>query len=236
MLVFASSISSWFTDRQWWEIAAIALVMNLGIVANSVFVWRLAAHRRGVSGPSRPVSGRDRALTATTTIVNAAALVPAWWLWTEGTIELASIDPLRIIIEVTYLVLAVDLVMYVVHRIFHLDPLYRWFHQVHHTDDAPTNELTLFVMHPLEAAGFGVLVLALLTMWSVSVVGIAIFFTINLIAGTVAHVPTSGSPSRWDRLFGGSPLHQGHHEAPNTGYGFFTTTWDRLFGSLPPRF
>lgn len=223
----------WFSDRSWWQIAAISLGLNIGIVLNSVTLWRVAASWRGVVDGARPVSTRDRMLTTSTTITNAAALVPAWWLWTENVIELVAPQLWRIPIEVLYLTLSVDLAMYWLHRLFHCEPLYRWFHQIHHTDDTPNNELTLFVMHPLEAAGFGFVVLILLAIWPVSVVGAGIFLTVNLLTGTLAHVLVTGSPSPSARWIGGSALHQAHHEVPGSAYGFFTTVPDRVFGSLP---
>ncbi len=233
--MFGVNLPAWFADRSWWQIIAIALVLNVGVVANSVALWQLFARRHGVHDLARPISDRDRLLTATTTVANAAGVLPAWWLWKADVIELPSVQPARVLLELLYLAMAVDLVMYWAHRIFHMDPLYRWFHQVHHTDDSPNNALTLFVMHPAEALGFSILVTVLLILWPVSLLGIALFFMVNLITGTLAHVMTAGPPTVYDRIFGGPHLHQAHHDAPRSAYGFFTTVSDRLFGSLPDR-
>lgn len=233
VIVLGVTLSAWFADRSWWQIAAFALILNVGVVANSVALWQLFARLRGVTDLARPISDRDRLLTASTTVANAAGVLPAWWLWKADVIELPSVQPGRVLFELVYLTIAVDLVMYWAHRVFHLDPLYRWFHQVHHTDDSPNNALTLFVMHPAEALGFSTLVTVLLILWPVSVLGVAIFFMINLVTGTLAHVMTTRPPTGYDRIFGGSQLHQAHHDTPRSAYGFFTTVSDRLFGSLP---
>lgn len=229
----SEEIAAWFADCAWWQLAGVALALNVAIVTSSVVLWRLIATRRGVGEGRRPPSRRDLVLTASTTIVNAAVLIPGWWLWRGGWIELPAAGPGRVLVEVLYLLVVTDLVMYGIHRVFHVDPLYAMFHRVHHTDDTPNNELSLFVMHPFEALGFGSQLLVLLLLRPVSVVGISIFFTLNLFVGTRAHVAVAAAPSTMDRVFGGSVMHQGHHDAPATGFGFFTTFWDRLFGSLP---
>ncbi len=199
-------------------------------VASSVMLFRLNVQRRAVAGRIRTSTTRDRLLALSTTFVNTIAVFPPWWLWSRGTIELA--DPtLRLVLEVVYLTVAIDAAMYVLHRISHQGFLFRWFHRVHHTDDRPPCDLTLFVMHPVEAAGFSTVMIGLMLLWPVSVPAIAIFFGLNLLIGTVAHVPLASSGG-WDNILGGSRLHQTHHEDSNTNFGFFTQFWDRALGTF----
>lgn len=220
----------WFERAEWWEIALVSILLNLSTVTNSVVLFRLLVRERAVSAQVRRPNGRDRSLTASTTFVNAAAVLPPWWLWSRGTIELAS-PSLRIVLEVLYLTVAIDTAMYALHRISHHGVLFRWFHQVHHSDDRPPSELTLFVMHPVEAAGFSTVMIALMLLWPVSVPAIAVFFGLNLVVGTVAHVPLV-TPGRWENILGGSRLHQVHHEETNANFGFFTQVWDRALGTF----
>lgn len=220
----------WFERAEWWHIALVSVLLNLSTVTNSVVLFRLVVQQRGNSTQVRQPNRRDRLLTLSTTAVNAAAVLPPWWLWSQGTIELSSPGP-RIVIEVIYLTVAIDSAMYVLHRISHHGVLFRWFHNVHHSDDRPPSELTLFVMHPVEAAGFSTVMIALMLLWPVSVPAIAIFFGLNLVVGTVAHVPLV-TPGRWENVIGGSRLHQIHHEQPNANFGFFTQVWDRALGTF----
>ncbi len=223
---------SWADDAAWFEIAVASLALNIATVLSSVALWRLLVTHRSVGGVTRPLVGRDIGLTASTTAVNAAVAFPAWWLWREGVIELPDPTLGGVLFDVVVLIVGIDVVMYVVHRIFHQGLLYRWFHVWHHTGDERMSPLTLFVMHPLEGAGFGVATLALLWVNPTSVVAISLFFTFNLIIGTVAHVPPRADASAaTEGWLGGSPLHAGHHARPDTNFGFFTQVWDRLLST-----
>lgn len=223
-------LSDWFEQAQWWEIGLASAVLNFLTVTNSVILFRFLVKRRSVSGRIRTATSRDRLLAASTTVMNAIAILPPWWLWTRGTLEFTS-PSVWLVLEVIYLALALDAAMYGLHRLFHQEVLFRWFHQIHHTDDHPPCDLTLFVMHPAEAAGFSVVVTVLMLAWPVSIPAVAIFFGLNLLIGTIAHVPQV-SPGKLDNVLGGSRLHQTHHEDPKANFGFFTQFWDRALGTF----
>lgn len=225
-------MADWLRQAAWWQMATIAVAINVAVTSSSALWWSLLVARRGVSSTVRAASRRDVLLAVSTTSVNAAVLLPAWWLWRRGVVELADVRAWRVPVELFYLAVGVDLVMYWVHRAFHVDPLYRWFHAVHHRDDLPLSPLTLFAMHPLEAAGFGAVTLALLWLWPVSIVGVAVFFALNWVVSTLAHVPPGSRHGGWAaRWLGGSVAHVAHHDRPRRNYGFFTQCWDRLFGT-----
>lgn len=223
-------MADWFMQARWWEITIASIVLNCATLLSSVFLYRILVNKRAVSHMTRSPSTRDRLLTASTTIVNTLVVLLPWWLWTRGSLHLAPIS-FRLLLEVVYLIVMLDLAMYVLHRIFHQEILFRMFHQMHHTEDAKPSRLTLFVMHPAEAAGFGAVMLVLMLLWPVSVSAIAVFLGANLLIGTAAHVPFSKA-GRWDSTLGGSRLHQGHHQRPDTNFGFFTQFWDRSFGTF----
>ncbi len=222
----------WADDAAWFEVAAAALILNAAAVVSSMVLWRVLVARRSVVGATRTPAARDIRLAASTTAVNAAITLPAWGLWREGVIELPDPTVGGVLVDVIVLIIGIDVAMYAVHRIFHLGALYRWFHVWHHTGDERMSPLTLFVMHPFEAAGFGLATLTLMWVNPTSIVAISIFFTFNLVIGTVAHVPprtaVDAATVGW---FGGSSMHAGHHARPETNFGFFTQVWDRLLGT-----
>jgi lathosterol oxidase len=226
-------VPRWVQDLGWWEVTLVGLVLNLATVGASFVLWSRLVHRRGVRAQTRPVGRRDVVLASTTTLVNALALLPAWWLWREGHLEVADPSLLGTIAGTAYLLVGLETAMYAIHRTFHVGWLYRRFHQVHHTDDEAMTALSLFVMHPLEPLGFALVTGALLVAVPVPFAAIGAFFTVNLVLGTVAHVPLDPTvpASRGDAWMGGSRLHQAHHARPQSAYGFFTTGWDRLLGT-----
>jgi len=223
------NVVEWVEQAGWWQIGLLSIVLNVQTVATSVVFYRLVINRRPTAAPIRPSNRRDWILTGSTTLVNSLVLLPAWWLWKNGTIELATPSAF-IVVEVLYLIVGLDAAMYFLHRIFHQGVLYRWFHSWHHTDDRPLCDMSLFVMHPAEAAGFGAAMIVLMVLWPVSVPAVAIFFGMNLVIGTLAHVPPS-APSRWDDFLGWSRLHRIHHDDVEANFGFFTQFWDRALGT-----
>ena len=204
------SLSDWARSAGVVEIALISLALNVATLASSVTLWQLERRRRSLTIEVSPVVARDVGLSASTTLVNSAILLPAWALWKSGVITIADPNLARFVVEVLFLVLGLDVIMYGVHRLFHYGVLYDRFHSVHHLPQKPPSALTLFVMSPFEAAGFGLVVMVLMWTWPVSLPAVAIFFTYNLVVGTAAHLPRRNSdeaPRWWDRHLGGSVAH-----------------------------
>ncbi len=226
-------MTAWADRATWWEILLAAVVLNVVTTGASAALWHLLVRRRSVSSRTRRVTHRDLWLTSSTTLTNAVTLVPAWWAWQQGWIELAPGGLLRAALDLGYLIVGLDLTMYALHRLFHLEPLYGLFHAIHHTDDERMSPVTLFVMHPAEAAGFGAVTGLMMLIHPVSMPGVVAFFVLNLVVGTVAHVPAPDQVHvNWtDSWLGGAALHNDHHRQPDTAFGFFTQLWDRSLGT-----
>lgn len=229
-----SELVDWFRDASWVTITAIGIVLNLSVTATSIAVWSL------LDG-SRPTRGQlpARAITSATatTVVNGLVLVPAWWLWQRGTLHLPSPELLPSLAQFVYLTLFMDAALYWIHRIGHHELVYRFVHERHH-DEVTMTPLSLFVMHPIEAAGFGLLMLTALLLVPVSVPAIAAFGTLNVAAGTLAHRPvgeTGSADSRLSSLGGWAAFHQAHHADPDVNLGFFIPFWDRVAGTAAAR-
>src|SRR5205085_1422480 len=100
--------------------------------------------------------------------------------------------------------------------------------------------LTLFVIHPLETAGFGVLWLALITIYGASLLGMSIYLALNVAFGLVGHLGVEPLPERWRSLpilrhVAMARFHATHHQDPHHNFGFYTRVWDSLFGTLDPK-
>ena len=211
-------MSEFWANLAWWEVALISIVLNVGLTVTAAMLWTVLSQTR-----RRPQ--REQWLpTVSTTLINALVAVPAWYLWQRGVIELAS-PSWRIPFEFLALALAMDTFLYWTHRTAHHRWFYPLFHKRHHTGDEVMTPLTLFVMHPFEASGFGLAMTAALIVLPLSVPAVALFVMLNLAAGTYAHLPvTEPSKSR----FSWTRFHQRHHRQVDSNFGFFLPIWDRL--------
>lgn len=171
-------------------------------------------------------------------VLNALVSVAGWWAWMQGWIVLRPSGLWSTALDCVVMILCMDLGMYVFHRLAHQPWLFPLFHRFHHRHEA-THPLSLFVLHPAEVLGFGGLMIVFLMLYPMTGAGLMAFLTLNLAFGTLGHCGVEPFP----RLFGSTPLlrqvgtstfHAGHHEHPDSNFGFYTLLWDRLFGTLDP--
>jgi sterol desaturase/sphingolipid hydroxylase (fatty acid hydroxylase superfamily) len=133
---------------------------------------------------------------------------------------------------------AFDLYFYLVHRVMHLGPVFRWVHATHHRSTAP-DPLTAFSFNPLEGiltGGFLPVFLAIVEVHRESLGAIATF---QPLMSLYVHCGHEFFPRWWYRTPATgwllTPLfHDQHHSLVGCNYGGFTTLWDRLFGTVNP--
>jgi Delta7-sterol 5-desaturase len=130
--------------------------------------------------------------------------------------------------------------MYVFHRSVHFLRHFRQIHQRHHEHES-TNLLSLFVLHPIESIGFGLMMLGVLLFFPFSVIGISLYLILNSVWGTIGHLNHSVLPSSWLKLakkgyLCTSEFHYLHHQHPDYNFGFYTSIWDVIFKTIHPSF
>ncbi|WP_228455329.1 sterol desaturase family protein [Chryseobacterium sp. Tr-659] len=165
-----------------------------------------------------------------TVICNSFVMLAGVFLWKSGWIVLGEHQSVvGIIAEVIALLFLMDLLMYFFHYAAHLPLIYKVLHGKHH-EHISTNFLSLFVLHPFETIGFGLMMLALLLCYNFSVISISIYLLVNLIWGTIGHLNREFFPASFDRFFVGTTrFHNQHHLEGNRNFGFYTSIWDRVF-------
>jgi Delta7-sterol 5-desaturase len=109
-------------------------------------------------------------------------------------------------------------------------------HRLHHDYDRP-RPLTLFILNPVENLSFGMLWLAVISVYQPSWLGMSIYLTLNVLFGTIGHLGVEPFPAWWGRTpvlrwLAGGTFHARHHQDMATNFGFYTLVWDRLFGTL----
>jgi sterol desaturase/sphingolipid hydroxylase (fatty acid hydroxylase superfamily) len=211
---------------------------NVTMFAASLVVGEFLARRyveRPVTPPPDPLSAAEVWLAIFCIILNSGVAVAGWAMWKGGWIDVRTDVGLRTLLDVLVLLVAMDFLMYVFHRVAHARWLYPIAHRTHHRYDRP-RPLNLFVLNPFEVLGFGALWLMLLCVYDASLWGILIYLVLNLAFGTIGHLGVEPFPRAWQRFplrhLGSSTFHANHHQDRKVNFGFYTDVWDRMFGTL----
>ncbi|MCJ7935698.1 MAG: sterol desaturase family protein [Chryseobacterium sp.] len=221
-----------FSWPQW---IVLSLIINIFLYAFSIGLYLFidgTCRKNKLQVQDHPVTGSDFILSLMTIGCNCLVMLIGVFLWKNSWIELGrDYSGVLIFTEVLALLLLMDLMMYFFHYAAHLPVVYKMLHGKHH-EHVSTNFLSLFVLHPLETIGFGLMMLVLLMGYDFSVISISIYLLLNLIWGTIGHLNREFFPSRFDRLFiGTTRFHNQHHVDETKNFGFYTSIWDRLFGT-----
>jgi lathosterol oxidase len=225
------SILTWLHALSTAQALALCAAENLGVFLGALALGALCLRRSAERTSALPgaLTRLELQLAAATVAVNTLVTWAGWLLWREGYLQVRHAGLQESLLDALTLLLAMDVCMYALHRVAHVPWFYRRVHHLHHVYEAP-RPLTLFVMHPLECLGFGLLWLALLWVHPATWLGMTLYLTLNVVFGVVGHlgqepVPLPRVLQRW---LGTAGFHGGHHQAPGHNYGFYTQLWDRL--------
>lgn len=214
-----------------------------GVVFVVVFVALLIAQYLAPRGAQRPVRALwpNAALFVTNTsimrLLSTYSLVGVAYFASEQQIGLLNAMDIAPWLEAAAAVLALDLTMYLQHRLFHTAALLWRFHAVHHSDT--TFDVTTGLrFHPGEMiVSLAIKALAVVVLgaspWSVLV------FEALLSSASLFTHSNVALPRGLDRLLRAcvvtSDMHRIHHSTQgveyNTNFGFLVSWWDRWFGS-----
>lgn len=226
-----------------WEAGLFFLVANILIFTGSVLLcWLLGSlfKTRRIFDRWEPLRPPELAAAGACIVLNAVVSVGGWWLWKQGMITLRPTTWPAAAVDCLLMIGAMDLGMYVFHRLAHWPPVYRIVHRFHHRHET-TNPISLFVLHPLEVLGFGGLMIVFLAAYPMDLGGLMGYLAANVLFGTLGHSGVEPFPAGLRsipllRLIGTSTFHAEHHEHPRCNFGFYTLIWDKLFGTLDPEY
>jgi len=108
-----------------------------------------------------------------------------------------------------------------------MEMLFRIVHQRHHSHQ-DVSGLSLFVMNPIEAAGFGLLLFVILVLHVFDIKAVLIFLMLNWLFGMVGHSGLRFDSRALKWFAGDSLFHHRHHMSTGGNFGFFTPFWDWL--------
>lgn len=224
-----------FWQFSWPQWIIFSLIINILLYFFSIGLYLFidkTCRKNLLQEKNHPVSKSDFYLSLFTVACNSLVMLLGIFLWKNGWLEPESnLSAGIIVFEVIALLLVMDFLMYFFHYAAHLPFVYRLLHGKHH-EHVSTNYLSLFVLHPLETIGFGLMMLVVLMCYDFSIISISIYLIINLIWGTIGHLNREFFPAQFDRFFVGTTrFHNQHHQDETKNFGFYTSIWDRLFGT-----
>jgi lathosterol oxidase len=238
-----NSLLNWLRNLEPLQAAAWLLLENVAVFAACIaagYVLIALFKTRRVTLPPARLQVAEIFYTVSTILLNTLVTLVGWWLWRDGRIVVRADWSWRAFADAAILFLVMDAAMYALHRVAHFARIFPTVHSTHHEYDKP-HPLSLFVLNPLEALSFGGLWLLLISVYSVSWLGMAIYLTLNVAFGTVGHLGVEPLPDGWKRwpllsLFSTSTFHAQHHQDRDHNFGFYTLIWDKIFGTLSPRY
>ena len=223
----------WFEELTFQQFVALLAVVNvvmyLGSWVGVAALQRLFA-KSTMNVEAVLVTRRDLLLSLVILIINIGVGIPGWLLWKQGYIVLLERPLAAAIIDGAIMFVYFDFCMYGLHRLMHVSWLYDLIHRRHH-DHKNVSGISLYVMNPVEAVGFGILLILFLMGRACDLYALLAFLFLNWLYGTVAHsaLPISGGLLSW--FVGNATFHHRHHAKQRCNYGFFTGVWDRLWGT-----
>ncbi|MDG5788503.1 sterol desaturase family protein [Evansella sp. AB-P1] len=229
-------------NSSWVIVVPFLLLLNIIILLSCIVVGNKIVHlfyKRRISSiiTSRP---SEIYLASLSVILNTVVTILGFYLWKNEVIVLSTTFGFFDWIDIIFLLLIMDFVMYIFHRFAHLKKIYPLIHRTHHRYEDP-RPITLFALNPLENLGFGLLWIIVLTIYPASWIGISGYLFLNVVFGLIGHLGVEPFPNSWVnhpilKWISTSTYHAQHHQQEHYNYGFYTIIWDRLFGTLSPRY
>lgn len=226
---------SFFEDLSWLEWIVFSLISNTFLYLFSIgfyiFTDRTCSKNK-IQPTDHPFLRSDLYISFLTLFLNCVVMLAGVYLWKSGWITLnESKTILALFVEIVAIILVIDLLMYIFHYLIHYPFIYKILHRKHH-EHTSTNFLSLFVLHPFETLGFGLMIIFVFMLYDFSVFSITIYLFINLIWGTIGHLNREFFPEWAEHLFlGTTKFHNQHHLNEKRNFGFYTSVWDRAFGT-----
>jgi lathosterol oxidase len=220
------------------ELLLLAIGINVILFLLSItlfsFFSRISKYQSLQSSP-QILTREDIILSILVIGCNASIFIIGFMLWQKDIILVREHTNILIVgVEVVFLIFIMDLLMYFFHRMAHFPFFYKLVHLRHHKHES-TNAISLFVLHPIEALGFGFLIILVIFIYPFSYLAISLYLFINLLWGTIGHLDKEILPKQLaglkPGLLGSTKFHNDHHKHPHYNYGFYTVLWDKIFGT-----
>jgi len=160
-------------------------------------------------------------------LINIVVAIPGYLLFKNG--DITFITASYFVRDLVILFIVFDVLMYVLHLISHYAWPFKKFHNKHHSHEY-FNAISLYVMEPVEAILFGLMLTCFTLIFTFNFYSFLVFLAVNWGLGVLGHLNTKSK--KQPLVFGNHVFHKKHHEQGNSNFGFYTVIWDRMFGTL----
>ena len=218
--------------------------IRLGVFASSfvlIALWELFAPRRVLEIPRRVRWANNLGLAVVNIffvrVLFPSAAVGMAILAGERGVGLLNVFPMSYPLAVILSLLSLDLMMYLMHLMFHAVPAFWRAHRVHHAD-VDFDVTTGVRFHPVQIVLSIPIKFAVIFVLGPPVLAVLVFEVVfnAVLVFSHANIRIPTAVDRVLRWFMVTPdMHRLHHSVDatetNSNFGFALTWWDRLFGT-----
>lgn len=207
------------------------LIENLVLFYLSIIIGKLIEPENTI------LNKTDIKWLTSTVICNTFITLLGYELYHFGIMKVDfSSSILAIISDILLLVLLMDFFMFCFHYLVHK---LKWFYPIHklHHIHVETSVYSLYVLHPIETLGFGIIWLFLISILEFNYLSIIVYLILNLSYGIFGHLKTDVFPKFWYKNYftkwlSTTKFHSNHHKNESHNYGFYFTIWDKIFKTI----
>ena len=207
------------------------LIENLVLIILSVVLAKIIEY------DNTKLNKTDRKWVISTLVCNTPITLLGFELYHFGIIKIDFSPSLfSIITETLLLIVIMDFFMFCFHFLTHYLKWFSPIHKLHHTH-VETSVYSLYVLHPIETLGFGIIWLFSITVLNFNYLSIIIYLILNLLYGIFGHLKKDIFPDFWykssfTKWISTTKFHSNHHKNESHNYGFYFTIWDKIFKTI----
>ena len=207
------------------------LIENLILILLSIILGKIIEY------DNTKINKTDRKWIISTLICNTLITLLGYKLYYFGIIKIDfSPSILSIVFDTLLLIILMDFFMFCFHFLAHYLKWFNPIHRLHHTH-IETSVYSLYILHPIETLGFGIIWLISITLLDFNYLSIIIYLILNLLYGIFGHLKKDIFPDFWHKnnftkWISTTKFHSDHHKNESHNYGFYFTIWDKIFKTI----
>jgi len=204
------------------------LIENLILILLSVILGKIIEY------DNTKISKTDCKWVISTLLCNTFITLLGYELYYFGIIKIDFSPSFpSIVFDTLLLIILMDFFMFAFHFLAHHLKWFNPIHRLHHTH-VETSVYSLYILHPIETLGFGIIWLITITLLDFNYLSIIIYLILNLLYGIFGHLKKDIFPDFWyknhlTKWISSTKFHSDHHKNESHNYGFYFTIWDKIF-------